>query len=385
MHVRVLSDPVLGELREATVEDGAWEELHACPICDRGDRLLDVARIEAVTPGATLAVCLDCDHYFKRRRPTTAWLESFYADEWDAQGRERARPKKPRSASLRFCEEFLAPGSRVLDMGAGFGRDIVPFKQAGHRVLALEASHHRARHIRQVLGYECLTAPFESAELPGDLDLIYSNHVLEHVTDPGAVLARAATVLRPGSLWAVTVPNCLSCEHPVQFVHFAPHQSGFTPASMCRLLERHGFDIVKVAVGSELRVLARRTDSRYPLSPRDAADDVERAATAWAMSGFGDKPGRRAITWWIAIGSKRRTRVCYDGRFLRTGRNIGLLDAVRGRYRQLPRSVRARSAPYLPPYVRNAHTMRVTVETTGTPELPVVIRYPAERPPIWIK
>src|SRR4051812_22574986 len=146
----ITGEPVLNGLRTAQVDAGSWERLDRCPLCGSGEDLVDVGVVEAETTGPVTAACVACEFGFLARRPTAAWLESYYAGDWDEAGRAKLAGKgvrvKVNPHAHAFCAPHLPERAAVLDAGAGYGRALLAFKEAGHDVQALEPSEHRAQY-----------------------------------------------------------------------------------------------------------------------------------------------------------------------------------------------------------------------------------------------
>jgi SAM-dependent methyltransferase len=102
-----------------------------------------------------------------------------------------------------FASEVEVRGARVADIGSGTGRIVgmLLAEGAGH-VTAVEPSDafdvlrdntradaHRITYVR---------APGEGLPGEGELDLVVSFGVLHHVPEPGAIVRRAFSALRPG-------------------------------------------------------------------------------------------------------------------------------------------------------------------------------------------
>jgi SAM-dependent methyltransferase len=117
----------------------------------------------------------------------------------------------------------LRPGSRVLDVGTGFGRHAYELARRGMRVVALDVA------AGEVAGtHETFTAMVEAGEVPAEryvgvlrgdatrlpfapasFDAVITSEVLEHVPDDTGALAEMVRVLRPGAPFAATVPTWL--------------------------------------------------------------------------------------------------------------------------------------------------------------------------------
>lgn len=117
----------------------------------------------------------------------------------------------------------LAPGMRVLDLGAGFGRHAFETVRRGASVVAADlaldemqetkntfAAMFLAGEIPEGVATLCLQA--NGLTLPfgdGSFDRVIASEVLEHVPDDLGVMAELHRVLKPGGMLAATVPAAL--------------------------------------------------------------------------------------------------------------------------------------------------------------------------------
>jgi 2-polyprenyl-6-hydroxyphenyl methylase/3-demethylubiquinone-9 3-methyltransferase len=129
---------------------------------------------------------------------------------WDPNG-----PQKPlhalNPARLGYVRERAAAGglglrgAQVLDIGCGGGLLSEAMAAEGVQVTAIDlapdlikiAKLHRLESGVQV-DYRLSSAEALAAEMPGAFDLVTCMEMLEHVPDPGAVVAACAALLRPG-------------------------------------------------------------------------------------------------------------------------------------------------------------------------------------------
>lgn len=130
----------------------------------------------------------------------------------------------------------IPEGSRVLDAGAGEGRYRAHFRR--HRYVAIDLA----------IGdpgwdYGGLDVLGDLTRLPfpdGVFDHVLTTQTLEHLPDPGAFLAEAARVLRPGGRIHLTAPQC-------QKLHQEPHDYyRYTVFGLRHLLARAGFVVESV-------------------------------------------------------------------------------------------------------------------------------------------
>ena len=125
-------------------------------------------------------------------------------------GRLATQPESPRSAMLPVIEATLPRASRVLDVGAGAGRDVAGMLAAGLEAYGVEPSAEmRERALvqfPQLAGrlrdgaLPGLDQPFVDV-VPGGFDGVVCSAVLMHVGEddlPDALSALAATLRRSG-------------------------------------------------------------------------------------------------------------------------------------------------------------------------------------------
>ncbi|HEY9217404.1 MAG TPA: class I SAM-dependent methyltransferase [Phenylobacterium sp.] len=148
-----------------------------------------------------------------------------------------------------------APG-RMLDVGCGEGFALAWFAQRGWTVRGLDhSSAGLAAQNPQLI--EKLTTGDVFANLQGLIgagetyDLVWLNHVLEHVVDPVALLRSLRRLVAPGGVLVVTVPNDASAlqedllaagDIPERFwIALPDHLSYFTGESLARTCAETGW------------------------------------------------------------------------------------------------------------------------------------------------
>ncbi len=116
----------------------------------------------------------------------------------------RGRPPYPDEVfELLSARCGLAPGVRVLDIGAGAGLATGPILDAGASVVAVEPGAELAAILLAELGREAgdrlevTIADFESAEIPPGFDVAVAATSL-HWLDPVAAIAKLGSLIRPG-------------------------------------------------------------------------------------------------------------------------------------------------------------------------------------------
>ncbi|MGI8560066.1 MAG: bifunctional 2-polyprenyl-6-hydroxyphenol methylase/3-demethylubiquinol 3-O-methyltransferase UbiG, partial [Luteimonas sp.] len=133
---------------------------------------------------------------------------------WDPQGPQKALHalNPPRLAYVAGRTEL--PGSRVLDVGCGGGLLSEAMAKAGADVTGLDLAPEllriaRLHGLESGVGVDYREQAVEAlaAAEPGSFDAVTCMEMLEHVPDPGAIVAACATLLKPGGRLFVSTLN----------------------------------------------------------------------------------------------------------------------------------------------------------------------------------
>ena len=225
-----------------------------CRLCGAGlpEPFLDVA------DGFSLVRCESCGLVATSPPVPAPEISRWYPPSYYGEGNRRFHSILEgmipyfRDRRAKAIERFVSKG-RILDVGCG--RGILPalLRERGWEAHGLEFSETAARHARDELGIPVHVGSFlDSPYEPGSFDAVVLWHVLEHVPDPVAVLARARQVLRPGGLLVVAVPNFESLQARFSGRHWfhldvPRHYHHFGVRVLKRMLAEAGFSIEDIS------------------------------------------------------------------------------------------------------------------------------------------
>ncbi len=139
----------------------------------------------------------------------------------------------------------------ILDIGCGTGAFLHTMKQAGWGITGLEPDMTARKKAIELYGVN----PHESSELftlsAGTFNAITMWHVLEHVHELHAYIAQIKSLLAPGGICFIAVPNYTSKDAATYNEHWAAydvprHLYHFSPQSMEKLIGQHGLKLNKV-------------------------------------------------------------------------------------------------------------------------------------------
>jgi ubiquinone biosynthesis O-methyltransferase len=150
-------------------------------------------------------------------------------------------------------------GDRVLDIGCGNARDIMPILRAGARVVGIDLSAGMIQQAR----LELAAAGYPDVELEiGDatrlrfaaesFDKILCSEVIEHIPNTDDAISEMYRVLKPGGRLIVSTPNRRSWYGFDRYVIWSrmlrrkwnhPFDNWTTMPELSALLERHGFQM----------------------------------------------------------------------------------------------------------------------------------------------
>lgn len=153
--------------------------------------------------------------------------------------------------------EFLSgrlrlTGMRVLEVGAGTGRDSDAIASLGAEVWTLDYSEESLRLMSDHLEHEVRIVCGDALSLPiasETFDLVFHQGLLEHFRNPGELLAENYRILRPGGYLLVDVPQRFHyytlAKHILMFLDkwFAGWETEFSAGELKGLMTNQGFEV----------------------------------------------------------------------------------------------------------------------------------------------
>ncbi|TRD11659.1 class I SAM-dependent methyltransferase [Erythrobacter insulae] len=97
--------------------------------------------------------------------------------------------------------------SAVLDYGCGNGDFLAKARSLGHEVMGVDFDPEAVDLVRSRGLPACLVDAIEDKAFSRSFDHITANHVIEHVSDPRALIANFAKWLKPGGSIFMELPN----------------------------------------------------------------------------------------------------------------------------------------------------------------------------------
>ncbi|RFM27580.1 class I SAM-dependent methyltransferase [Deminuibacter soli] len=233
----------------------------ACPCCGQSDisPALEAEDYTVSHEHFPIWECGSCTARFTQQVPAAAAIGRYYQS---AEYVSHSETRKGiinrlyhmvRSYTLQSKRKLVQATSKkekgvLLDVGAGTGAFAAVMQEAGWQVTGLEPDDI-ARANAQTHHQLTLQTLDSLYSLPdAQFDVITMWHVLEHVHDLHGYLTTFQRILKPGGVLLVAVPNYTSYDAQVYGAQWAAydvprHLYHFSPESMRRLMQQHGFRI----------------------------------------------------------------------------------------------------------------------------------------------
>lgn len=169
--------------------------------------------------------------------------------------RKRSLIRKRKLVELHTKENVIqevskaSPQSTILDIGCGTGAFLNEMQKNGWQTIGLEPDE-KARKIANEKYQVVAAHPEKLFTLTSDaVDAVSMWHVLEHVHEVHRYLAKIRELLKENGILIIAVPNYTSFDATYYQEKWAAydvprHLYHFSPQSMQRLLQEHGFEIL---------------------------------------------------------------------------------------------------------------------------------------------
>jgi SAM-dependent methyltransferase len=239
-----------------------------CPLCGKRDQFFPVkvprhddhiAGYGEIYKGRSQSewkICTQCGFVHQNPRPTTEALNRYYL----AGAYRRTHLLLPEVKSYKgfadwyygakvayVSEKTGQQKGTVFDLGCGYGPALDVFRSRGWRCFGIEADPQCHEFARNQLGLDGVQRGVltRQAEPAGSIDVVFSNHVFEHLADLDEVMLGIRRLLKPGG-WVVTVvPTYYRNRSNLSRSWMnSSHYSLFTHRSLSHLFVKHRFEEV---------------------------------------------------------------------------------------------------------------------------------------------
>jgi len=168
--------------------------------------------------GIEMVTCNRCGLVYLNPRPDKSEIQDFYQSDYPSYAKPIQEEKSKliqwvRRGNLRHRRKFIedhlnGQNKKLLDVGSSTGLFLDEMQNAGWEAFGVEPNDEIAQIARVKLGLKVHTGFLDSLEFPLEtFDVITYWDVLEHTFSPRQELARAVSLLKPGGLLVINIPN----------------------------------------------------------------------------------------------------------------------------------------------------------------------------------
>jgi 2-polyprenyl-3-methyl-5-hydroxy-6-metoxy-1,4-benzoquinol methylase len=206
----------LQKLENRIYEPHAWETV-PCPVCGSTRKTLWERYGDRWQ--YTHNLCSDCKLVYCSPRPKydkTFLHEAyeFYMDDSTAYSddyQKKADDHYPNLvADLKEMRQFDVSGESFLDVGCETGTILWQAANYFKKISGVEVSKKMAAFASKQLKCQVHTTPFEKLSTREKYSCIHMSHVIEHYPNPHLWLQKAKSLLTPGGIIVIKVPNMFS-------------------------------------------------------------------------------------------------------------------------------------------------------------------------------
>jgi SAM-dependent methyltransferase len=196
---------------------------------------------------ADIVRCPSCGHMQLDRFPSEEELAAEYERAAsDDYVEEEAGQRESARLTLERIERF-APRGTLLDLGCWVGFLLAEARERGWETVGIEPSSFASEYARERLSLDVRSGDLFTAPLPeGHFDAVVMGDVLEHLTRTGDALDRVASLLAPGGVLVLLLPDAGSRVARLlgkRWWSVIPtHIHYFTRESAATMIGRHGYE-----------------------------------------------------------------------------------------------------------------------------------------------
>ena len=233
--------------------------INVCPVCGctHLERVMTCTDSYASGERFDLYRCTECGFVFTQDAPVEAEIGRYYETP-DYISHSDTRKGAMNAIYHRVRQYMLGSkarlvmryarcrGGRLLDIGTGTGYFAQAMDGRGWKVEAVEKNPQARAFAKEHFGLDVKPESALDEFAPGSFDAITLWHVMEHLEHLNETWVRLGELLAPNGALIVAVPNCSSADARKYGADWAAydvprHLWHFTPATIRRLAEKHGF------------------------------------------------------------------------------------------------------------------------------------------------
>jgi 2-polyprenyl-3-methyl-5-hydroxy-6-metoxy-1,4-benzoquinol methylase len=264
-------------LQDVIEQAGSEALVHVgCPACHSADGSYMFRK-----HGFAFHRCIECTHVYVSPR-ISASLQAQIGEIQDSPEIDDPYLEVQKIYAVAICQllRSRAPGSRLLDIGFGRGYLMELAQGYGFEVYGVDSSKALVDRLWPHMGRRVHQAVIGQDDIPwSSFDVVVASHILEHMTDPMAMLGQVRSIMNPRAVLYIAVPDIDSMPFKVfgkewDVVNPLVHFQYFTEASLSKLLNQCGFENVERITYPEMpaRLSSRWTRLMKQISGSDSSD-----------------------------------------------------------------------------------------------------------------
>ncbi|MFH2114809.1 MAG: methyltransferase domain-containing protein, partial [Spirochaetota bacterium] len=164
------------------------------------------------------------------------------------------------SKRLEIIESLLGgkpDGASLLDVGCAYGAFVAEAQSRGWSPVGSDLAPDAVEYVGKTFGIPAFVSDFSipggDGLYPRNLDCLTMWYVIEHFDELGRILRRAASLVRPGGVFAFSTPSCAGVSsriRPADFWDRSPddHFTVWEPRTVGGILKLFGFTVQRIVV-----------------------------------------------------------------------------------------------------------------------------------------
>lgn len=179
------------------------------------------------------SICETCGFVFVPHSPTPETLERYYNDTYPAGA--LSKPTYHSETRVRIIQRYVGAAARFVDVGSSREEPFhLKLKELGMEVLRMDIKGHAMTDTGSL-----------AAIAPESADVVAHYFVLEHVPQIRAFLADCSSILKPGGIMIIEVPDIRSYQK--DWLGILPHEhvNHWSAGCLARVASECGFEVLE--------------------------------------------------------------------------------------------------------------------------------------------